>query len=123
MAHAKCEKNGYNEYLESHIENALFFDLDKNSDQILTYHICLIIMNWEKIVSKMGIIIRDEIVVYDNSDVLSSCRCWYNFIYFGHDSKLVHVLDGGLKKWKSEGIKVTTKIPKLNPTKYSAKES
>ena len=50
----------------------------------------------------MGISNEDEIVIYDNSDVISSCRCWYNFIYFGHDPKLVHVLDGGLKKWKSE---------------------
>ena len=27
------ERNGHKEYLESHIKNAIFFDLDKNSDQ------------------------------------------------------------------------------------------
>ena len=35
--------------------------------------------SWENIVSNMGIKNEDEIVVYDNSDVISSCRCWYQF--------------------------------------------
>ena len=39
--------------------------------------------------------------------LLSSCRCWYNFIYFGHDPNLVHVLNGGLKKWIKENGKIT----------------
>ena len=71
--------------------------------------------------ANMGIENDDEIVIYDNSDVISSCRCWYNFIYFGHDPKLVHVLDGGFKKWKmkirSQMIIVITKIQL-----YKAKE-
>ena len=65
--------------------------------------------DWGTIVSNMGISNNDEIVIYDNSDVLSACRCWYNFIYFGHDPKLVHVLNGGLQKWKHEK-KATTQI-------------
>ena len=50
----------------------------------------------------MGIKNNDRIVVYDNSDVISSCRCWFNFIYFGHNPELVHVLNGGFQKWISE---------------------
>ena len=69
--------------------------------------------DWEKIVSKWEYLKDDEIVIYDNSDVLSSCRCWYNFIYFGHNDKLVHVLNGGLKKWKSENKPTTNIIQKL----------
>ena len=60
------------------------------------------INSWKKIMEDMGIENKDEIVIYDNSDVISSCRCWYNLIYFGHDPKLVHILDGGFKKWKKE---------------------
>ena len=75
--------------------------------------------DWEKI-TKMGILKDDEIVIYDNSDVLSSCRCWYTFIYFGHNQKIVHVLNGGLKKWN--GNMTTNIIPKINPTKYIASE-
>ena len=66
----------------------------------------------EKNYGRYGIENKDEIVVYDNSDVISSCRCWYNLIYFGHDPKLVHVLDGGFKKWKKEN-KIQT-IKKLS---------
>ena len=57
---------------------------------------------WEDIVSNLGISNNDKIIVYDNSDLLSSCRCWYTFRYFGHDPSLNSVLDGGLKKWKQE---------------------
>ena len=60
------------------------------------------ISNWNTIVSKMGIKNNDEIVIYDNSDVISACRCWFNFIYYGHEPKLVHVLNGGLQKWLKE---------------------
>ena len=43
----------------------------------------------------------------------AACRCWFNFIYFGHDPKLVHVLNGGLKKWILEKRKVTTDLPNI----------
>ena len=58
--------------------------------------------DWIQIVSKMGIKNEDRIIIYDNSDVISSCRCWFNFIYFGHNPNLVHVLNGGLNKWLKE---------------------
>ena len=43
---------------------------------------------WEKIVSEMGIDKDDRIIVYDDSDVISSCRCWFNFIYFLNFDKI-----------------------------------
>ena len=61
----------------------------------------------------MGISNNDQIVIYDNSNVISSCRGWYNLIYFGHDPKLVNVLDGGFKKWKKEN-KITNNSANLN---------
>ena len=78
--------------------------------------------SWEKIVSNMGIKNEDEIVVYDNSNVISSCRCWYNFIYFGHNPKLIHVLDGGLKKWNNEKKIITNTLTKVLRTNYKAFE-
>ena len=77
-------------------------------------------MSWEKIVSKMGIKKNDEIIIYDNSDVASACRCWFNFIYFGHDPKLVHVLNGGLKKWITEKRKVTNDLPNIEISNYKS---
>jgi thiosulfate/3-mercaptopyruvate sulfurtransferase len=78
--------------------------------------------DWEQIVSKMGIKNEDEIIIYDNSDVISSCRCWFNFIYFGHNPKLVHVLNGGLRKWIKENKKVTNNIYNIKASNYKSFE-
>ena len=78
--------------------------------------------SWENIVSDMGIKNDDQIVIYDNSDVISSCRCWYNFIYFGHNPNLIHVLDGGLKKWINENKPTTSNLTKIIKSNYKANE-
>ena len=102
------------EYKLKHIPNAIFFDLDNNSKKNTDLpHMLTDKNSWEKIVSNMGIKNEDKIIVYDNSDVISSCRCWYNFIYFGHNPKLIHVLDGGLRKWNNEKNLTTTILPKI----------
>ena len=110
----QTKRSGVEEYNKEHIPNAIFFDLDKNSkiDSDLP-HMLTDIKSWEKIMNNMGIENHDEIVIYDNSDVISSCRCWYNLIYFGHNPKQVHVLDGGLKKWKKEN-KITNSEVTIN---------
>ena len=107
----QTERDGYEEYKSQHIPKAIFFDLDNNSKKNTNLPHMLVNKNdWEKIVSRMGINKNDKIVVYDNSDVISSCRCWFNFIYFGHDPKLIHILNGGLKKWLKEKRDITKVI-------------
>ena len=120
----QTKRNGIEEYNLEHIPNAIFFDLDKNS-KINTDlpHMLTDINSWETIMSSMGIENRDEIIIYDNSDVISSCRCWYNLIYFGHDPKLVRVLDGGLKKWKKENKITNNEIVSTTPSNYKANEN
>jgi thiosulfate/3-mercaptopyruvate sulfurtransferase len=115
----QTKRNGFEEYQQQHIENAIFFDLDKNSkiDTDLP-HMLTDKKSWEKIISSMGIRNDDKIIIYDNSDVISSCRCWYNFIYFGHDPSLVHVLDGGLKKWVKEKKPIVNTLTKIVDTNY-----
>ena len=71
----------------------------------------------------MGISNNDKVVIYDDSDLISSCRCWFQFLYFGHSSELVFILDGGLKKWKLENRKITNKETKITSSKYFAKEN
>ena len=120
----QTQRSGFEEYCKEHIPNAIFFDLDKNSklDTDLP-HMLTDPKSWEKIMSNMGIENIDEIVIYDNSDVISSCRCWYNLIYYGHDPKLVHVLDGGLKKWKKENKATDGKEVIAKTSKYLCKEN
>ena len=120
----QAQRNGLEEYNKDHIPNAIFFDLDKNS-KINTDlpHMLTDIKSWEKIMGDMGIENKDEIVVYDNSDVISSCRFWYNLIYFGHNPKLVHVLDGGFKKWKKENKITNNKEVIIRTSVYLCKEN
>ena len=88
-----ASRNPYQEYLNQHLPNALFFDLDKNSDKNSELpHMLPTHNKWNEIVSDYGIKNEDRIIVYDNSDLISSCRLWYTFIYFGHDPKLVSVM-------------------------------
>jgi thiosulfate/3-mercaptopyruvate sulfurtransferase len=116
-------RDAYKEFLNEHIENSQFFDLDKNSelDSILP-HMLPSKKKWQKIISDHGISNQDKIVIYDNSDVISSCRCWYMFVYFGHDINKIFILDGGFKKWKIDNKKVTNNLTLRNKTKYLAKE-
>ena len=117
------KRNGLEEYKIKHILNATFFDLDDNSKKDTDLpHMLVKKKEWEKIISKMGIKENDEIVIYDSSDVVSSCRCWYNLIYFGHDPKLVHILNGGLEKWVKEKREVTADLPKIQISEYKGFE-
>ena len=120
----QANRSGIEEYKKEHIPNAIFFDLDKNSkvDTDLP-HMLTDINSWEKIMGNIGIENNDEIVIYDNSDVISSCRCWYNLIYFGHDPKLVHILDGGFKKWKKENKNINNEIITNSISIYKANEN
>ena len=119
----QTKRSGLEEYKIKHIPNSIFFDLDKNSRKETDLPHMLVSLNeWEKILSEMGIDKDDKIIIYDNSDVISSCRCWYNLIYFGHKPELVKVLNGGLQKWLSENKITNKEIPLINKTNYKANE-
>jgi len=124
--HLDKKRNAIEEYNEHHIENAIFFDLDKNSNQkkdLPHGHFLPSVMEHEKAISEMGISNTDKIIIYCYSNLISSCRAWFQFLYFGHDPKLVSVLNGGMKKWKLEGRKVTNSKTKLTQSKYKSKEN
>ena len=116
-------RDGYTEYLQEHISSAIFFDLDKNSKtntdlpHMLPNAIC-----FQKLVSNFGITNKDKIVIYDNSDVFSACRCWFTFFYFGHNPKKLLVLNGGLKKWKLENKTVSKTIGPIKKSNYFVNE-
>ena len=119
----QTKRDGLKEYKKLHIENAVFFDLDKNSKKNTDLpHMLTDIKSWQDIVSDLGIRNKDQIIIYDNSDVISSCRCWYNFIYFGHNPSLVHVLDGGLKKWINEKKPTVNDLTKTISSDYIVNE-
>ena len=116
-------RNAYQEYKKEHIKNAIFFDIDKFSNKKTELpHMLPNEEEWEKIVSNLGITNEDRIIVYDNSDVISSCRCWYTFIFFGHNPNLISVLNGGFLKWKKENRETSDKVPNYKKKNYRAKK-
>ena len=117
-------RNAFEEYKKCHIKNSLFFDIDKNSNQKTSLpHMLTTKMEWEKIISNYGINNSDHVIIYDNSDVISSCRVWYNFIYFGHDPNLISVLDGGFSKWLKEKRPTDGGVVNFSKSKYVANEN
>ena len=114
-------RNAYEEYKKEHIKNAIFFDIDKFSNKKTELpHMLPDEEEWEKIVSNLGITNKDRIIVYDNSDVISSCRCWYTFIFFGHKPNLISVLNGGFLKWKKENRETSGKVSNHEKKDYKA---
>ena len=117
------DRNAFEEYKLNHITNSNFFDINKNSNQKTSLpHMLPLRKDWENIVSNLGINNSDHVIIYDNSDVFSSCRVWYTFLYFGHNSDLVSVLDGNFKKWIDEKHSTSKEIKKINKSNYTAKE-
>ena len=117
-------RNPQKEFELRHIENSLFFDLDKFSNHKSDLpHMLPEVRDWEKTLSSLGIENSDHVVIYDNSDVYSSCRAWYTFLYFGHETNLVSVLDGNFDKWIREGRSISKNLIKTKISKYEAKEN
>tara|TARA_B110000263_G_scaffold207572_1_gene188970 strand:+ start:51 stop:866 length:816 start_codon:yes stop_codon:yes gene_type:complete len=124
--HLIKNRNAIEEYNEEHIENAIFFDLDRNSNQTKSLphgHFLPSIDSHKRSISEMGILNTDRIIIYCYSELISSCRAWFQFLYFGHDPKLVSVLNGGMKKWKLEDKKVTNVKTRTIPSKYKASKN
>ena len=115
------KRDGLTEYKKGHIKNSIFFDIEKFSNKKTDLpHMLPEEGEWEEIVSNLGIKNEDRIIVYDNSDVISSCRCWYTFIFFGHKPSLISVLNGGFEKWKKEDREITREIPISKKKIYKA---
>ena len=117
------KRDSFQEFKKNHISNSFFFDIDKNSNQKTSLpHMLPSKEDWQIIVSNLGIKNSDHIIVYDNSDVFSSCRVWYTFIYFGHDPNLISVLDGNFEKWLHEKRPISKEILKISRSEYKASE-
>lgn len=65
---------------------------------------------------ELGVGDNSTVVIYDDSALHSAARLWFLFRLFGKD---VHVLDGGLAKWKAEGRAETQDVPSPAPPKFT----
>ncbi len=96
-------RNARQEYLAEHIPGAVFFDIDDLVDDTSDLpHMLPSQVKFASRMKKMGIGDGMRIVVYDTHGLFSAARVWWTFRAMGH--KDVAILNGGLRKWKAEGL-------------------
>jgi thiosulfate/3-mercaptopyruvate sulfurtransferase len=89
------------EFLTGHIPGAAFFDIDAIADHSTDLpHMLPGTTQFSKDVGALGIGKNDTIVVYDGAGLGGAPRVWWTLRIFG--ARKVHILDGGLPKWKAE---------------------
>jgi thiosulfate/3-mercaptopyruvate sulfurtransferase len=107
------------EYLAGHIPGAAFFDIDAIADHSTDLpHMLPGATQFTAEVGALGIGRDDTIVVYDGAGLGGAPRVWWTLRLFG--AAKVHILDGGLPKWKAEGRPVETGTTKRAPRKFDA---
>ena len=101
---------GYDEFLDGHIPNARFFDINDISDSASALpHMVPPIEKFMSKVRKLGVGDGHKVVVYDGAGLFSAARVWWLFKIMGQAN--IAVLDGGLPKWQAEGREVNADLP------------
>jgi thiosulfate/3-mercaptopyruvate sulfurtransferase len=110
-------RNARAEYLEEHIPGAIFFDIDEIADtKSKLPHMLPPPEKFSSRMRSMGIGDGSRVVVYDTAGLFSAARVWWTFRVMGHDD--VTVLNGGLPKWKREGLPLESGEPRLRSTRH-----
>ena len=100
------KKKGREEYNKGHIPNAIYFDIEKNSDlNNLFPHMLPKKEKFLSFLKKNGISIDDEIVIYDQTGFFCSSRVWFTFTYYNF--KNIKILNGGIKYWNDHNYEVS----------------
>jgi thiosulfate/3-mercaptopyruvate sulfurtransferase len=107
------------EFAAGHIPGAQFFDIDAVKDTSTDLpHMLPSPRELEEHASALGIGSGDRVVVYDAAGMFSAARVWWTFRVFGHDD--VHVLDGGLPKWKRESLPIERDVRPVERRRFVA---
>ena len=108
------------EYAASHIQGAVFFDIDANSDKSSSLpHMLPSEVEFSNIASGLGISDGDTIIVYDGAGLFSAARVWWTFRTFG--AKQVFILNGGLPAWLAASLPVSSGLTTPAKKKFIAK--
>ncbi|HEY1224891.1 MAG TPA: 3-mercaptopyruvate sulfurtransferase [Brevundimonas sp.] len=98
-------RDGRPDFEAGRLPGAVFFDLEASSDQDSPLpHMAPSPEAFAARMGGLGIADDDDIVVYDTVGIRSSARAWWMFRLMG--ARRVRVLDGGLPKWRAEGLPV-----------------
>ena len=91
------------DFEQAHIPGAVFFDLDAISDRESALpHMMPTPEAFGAAVGTLGLSVDDQIVVYDTAGLFSAARVWWMLKTMG--ATRVQVLDGGLGRWRGDGL-------------------
>jgi thiosulfate/3-mercaptopyruvate sulfurtransferase len=97
---------GFQDYLNNHIPNAIYADLEKDLSGSITAetgrHPLPEPVKFIETCSKWGIDEDKQVVVYDTTSGSFASRLWWMLKYFGHQN--VAILNGGLSAWLESGF-------------------
>ncbi len=102
------------EYESGHIPGARFLDLASLTDSQSPVPAALPSPSQlAERIARLGIKAGDRIILYDDSAVKTSARAW--FIFRAHGLDKVAILDGGIAKWRTEGRRLESGSPVIEP--------
>jgi thiosulfate/3-mercaptopyruvate sulfurtransferase len=121
--HPIDNRDARQEFINKHILDAQFFDVNSFTDP--NNPIPNMLIHDEKIIgeklSLAGIRNDYKIILYDNCETHSACRALWMFKLFGHNPHLLYILDGGLKAWENYGGKIDSSEPTISSKQYNVR--
>jgi len=114
------DTRSFSEYKNGHIPGAVNIDLfqlhwfDTSKRGIKDFN-----RQTRILLSNIGIRNESKVIFYDNVSGISAARGVWLLLYFSH--KMVNILDGGFKRWKSEGYPIEIKSNPLLHSKFKGK--
>jgi thiosulfate/3-mercaptopyruvate sulfurtransferase len=96
------ERNAYQEWQQTHISGARFFDFNNKvcAPDTSLPHMLPSADRFTQEAQELGINQDSIIVIYDSLGIFSAPRAWWMFTAMGHTQ--CAVLDGGLPEWQSQ---------------------
>ncbi|MDD1519978.1 MULTISPECIES: 3-mercaptopyruvate sulfurtransferase [Bradyrhizobium] len=108
------------DYLAAHLPGAVFFDVDAVSDHSNPLpHMFPSAEQFGRDVGNLGIGNSDTVVLYDAGGWVAAPRAWWMFLSYGHGN--VRILNGGLKKWRTEGRATESGEVEPKPATFKAR--
>ena len=107
------------EYDEAHLPGAVYVDWTRDiadPDDPVPVQVAPP-ERFARLMGTLGIGDETRVVVYDHAGGQFATRLWWVLTYYGHDR--AHVLDGGWRKWTSEGRPTTREVPDLEPATFT----
>ena len=110
--------NAEKEYNDKHITGTVFFDINKIADpQNSLPHMIPSKEIFSEMMKNLGLNNDDEIIIYDNSPILSSARAWFLLRYFNHNK--IFILKGGIKNWLKHNGMITSDLTVINKGNFT----